>query len=159
MAEQAKEQFRHIVRISNTDINGSKQIMYALNNVKGVGIIFSNAVLSVTNIDKAKRAGNLTDQELAKIEEAIKNPSKFNIPSWMFNRKRDPETSENKHLILADLDFTTSNDIKMMKKIKTYKGVRHIMGLPVRGQKTRSNFRKNKGHALGVKKPKKGGKT
>ena len=49
------------------------------------------------------------------------------------------------------LSFTQDNDIKMMKKIKSYKGVRHILGQPVRGQRTKSNFRKNKGKVLGVK--------
>ena len=49
------------------------------------------------------------------------------------------------------MSFTQDNDIKMLKKIKSYKGIRHSLGLPVRGQRTRSNFRKNKGKVMGVK--------
>ena len=48
--------------------------------------------------------------------------------------------------------FTQDNDIKMMKKMRSYKGIRHSLGLPVRGQRTKSNFRKNKGKVLGVRK-------
>jgi small subunit ribosomal protein S13 len=55
------------------------------------------------------------------------------------------------HIITTDLAFIKDNDIKMMKKIRCYRGVRHIRGLPVRGQNTRSKFRKNKGKAMGVK--------
>ncbi len=69
----------------------------------------------------------------------------------MLNRRRDYETNENKHLVTGDIKFVQDNDIKRLKKIKTYKGVRHILELPVRGQRTKSNFRKNKGKVLGVK--------
>ena len=55
------------------------------------------------------------------------------------------------HLINTDLDLSKDGDIKRMKKVKSYKGLRHTWGLPVRGQRTRSNFRKNKGKvSLGV---------
>ena len=86
-----------------------------------------------------------------KIEEIIKEPSKYKIPSWLFNRRKDPEDNQDKHLIGSNLTFTQENDVKMMKKMKSYKGIRHMLGLPVRGQRTRSNFRKNKGNVLGVK--------
>ena len=56
------------------------------------------------------------------------------------------------HLSSTELQIAKENDIKLLKKIKCYKGIRHIYSLPVRGQSTRSNFRKNKGKAkLGVK--------
>ena len=58
----------------------------------------------------------------------------------------------------SDLRFIQDNDIKMMKKIKSYKGIRHMFRLPVRGQCTRSNFRKNKGKGMGVKRKGKKGK-
>jgi small subunit ribosomal protein S13 len=69
----------------------------------------------------------------------------------MVNRRYDYETGQNKHLLSGDLQYTIENDIKMMKKMKCYKGVRHILGQPVRGQRTRSNFRRNKGKVMGVK--------
>jgi len=72
----------------------------------------------------------------------------------MLNRRKDYETGEDKHLLSSDLAFTKDNDIKMLKKIKSYKGMRHAFGLPVRGQRTRSNFRRNKGKVTGVQKKK-----
>ena len=82
----------------------------------------------------------------------------------MVNRRNDYDTGQNKHLLTGDLQFTVENDIKMMKKMKCYKGVRHILGQPVRGQRTRSNFRRNKGKVMGVRrssgaKSSAGGKT
>ncbi len=122
--------------------------------------MFANAVCYLAGIDKNKLTGELNDDEVKKLEEVIKNPSKFGMPIWMLNRRKDYETGENKHLLVSDLDFTKENDIKRLKKIKAYRGVRHMFGLPVRGQRTRSNFRPNKGKArLGVKKPKRRGKV
>jgi small subunit ribosomal protein S13 len=72
----------------------------------------------------------------------------------MLNRRKDYETGEDIHLLSSDLAFTQDNDIKMMKKMKSYKGMRHARGLTVRGQKTRANFRRNKGKVAGVQKKK-----
>lgn len=157
----AEKDFKHLVRIANTDLDGNRRINYSLTRIKGISFMFSNAVLSVANIDLTKRTGDLTDQEIKQIDDIIKNPLKYKIPSWLFNRKKDVETGNDLHLIGGDLDFHKENDIKIMKKIKSYKGVRHIYGLPVRGQKTKSNFRKNKGKVTGVKKRKgaKSGRT
>ena len=149
--EQPKQELKYFVRIANTDLDGNKQIGNALLKIKGIGFMFSNAILKSAKIDPIKKAGFMTDAEVAKVDEVIKEPSKFKIPVWMFNRKRDPEDSQDKHLIGSNLTFTQDNDIKMMKKIKSYKGIRHSFGLPVRGQRTRSNFRKNKGKVMGVK--------
>ena len=54
-------------------------------------------------------------------------------------------------MLSGDLDYTKDMDIKRMKMIKVYKGMRYAFGLPVRGQRTKSNFRKNKGKVQGVK--------
>ncbi len=149
--EQTKEETRYIVRIANTDLNGNKQLYHALTGIKGISYMFANAIANAAGVNKTKKVGILTENEIKRIDDAIKDPSKYKIPVWMLNRRRDIETFEDKHLIGSDLKFTVDNDIKMMKKIKTYKGVRHISGLPVRGQRTKSNFRRNKGKVLGVK--------
>ena len=151
MAEEQKQELKYFVRIANTDLDGHKAIQSSLTKIKGLSFMFSNAVLGVSGIDKRKKTGYLTDQEASKIDDIIKDPAKYNIPSWLFNRKRDPETDKDSHLIGSSLSFTQDNDIKMMKKMKTYKGIRHSLGLPVRGQRTKSNFRRNKGKVLGVK--------
>ncbi len=151
MAEQPKQELKYFVRIANTDLDGNKHIHLSLTKIKGIGFMFSNAILNAANINKTKKAGYLNDEEVAKIDEIIKEPLKFKMPSWLFNRKKDPEDNSDKHLTGANLTFIQDNDIKMMKKIKSYKGVRHSLGLPVRGQRTRSNFRRNKGKVMGVK--------
>ena len=154
---EAQSELRHLVRIANADLDGKKPIGYALKKVKGVGITFTNAILKVLKMNPAQKVGYLSDQEIKNIEEAIRNPSKYPMPSWLFNRQKDPETGKNLHLNGTELLLAQDGDIKIMKKIKSYKGIRHILGQPVRGQRTRSHFRKNKIAAIGAKKPAKPG--
>ncbi|HLD57405.1 MAG TPA: 30S ribosomal protein S13 [archaeon] len=87
------------------------------------------------------------------MEEYIKNPEKHGIPPWMLNRRLDPETGTGRHLIGSDLVFTKNMDINKLKRMKSYKGVRHGLGLPVRGQRTRSSGRTS-GKSVGVVKKK-----
>ncbi len=151
---QPPASFKHIVRVANVDIPGGKQIRWALTNIKGIGVNFADVVCTLANVSKTEKAGNLSEEQVKKIDFIITNPVKGGIPTWMFNRKNDYETGEDKHLITGTLTFVHENDIKLMKKIKSYKGVRHILGQPVRGQRTRSNFRKMKGKVVGVVKKK-----
>ena len=151
---QPPASFKHIVRVANVDIPGGKQIRWALTNIKGIGINFADAVCIAANVSKTEKAGNLNEEQVKRIDSLVTNPLKGGIPVWMLNRKNDYETGENKHLITGTLTFVHENDIKLMKKIKSYKGVRHILGQPVRGQRTRSNFRKMKGKVVGVVKKK-----
>jgi len=152
--------YRYLVRIINTDLKGNKQILYALPYIKGVGIMFANAVCRKANIDIHKKAGYLTEQEVKAIEDVITHPSKYGIPNWMFDRRKDYDTGADLHIISGTLEFAHDMDIKRMKKTKSYKGLRHQWGQPVRGQRTKSNFRKNKGKvSLGVVKKKISGKV
>ena len=149
-----KGEFKHIIRVANTDLDGSKPIGHSLRKVKGVNFMFANMVCSLLGIDRRKKAGELLDAEISKIEEMVKNPSRFDVPSWMMNRRQDIEEGDDKHLVSTDLRFVKEFDIKRMKKIKSYKGTRHATGLPVRGQRTKSNFRRNKGKTSVVTKKK-----
>mgnify|MGYP001574860971 CR=1 FL=1 len=151
MAQEPKQELKYFVRIANTDLDGNKPIGHALTKIKGISFMLSNAICRTAAIDVAKKTGYLNDNEAARIDEIIQEPAKYKIPSWLFNRRRDPEDNSDRHLIGTNLAFTQDNDVKMMKKIKSYRGIRHMLGLPVRGQRTRSNFRKNKGKVLGVK--------
>ncbi len=155
MAE-AKE-FRHLVRVANTDLDGNKPIMYALRKIKGVGFMFSNMVCSIAGVNKNQKAGTLSNPEVAKLDEVITDPLNHGAPEWMVNRRRDLETGEAKHVLTSDLDFEKQGDYKRLQKIKSYRGLRLHAGLPVRGQRTKSNFRrsKRKGGSLGVKRKKK----
>jgi len=148
------QKVKYIVRIHNTDVDGEKSLSRALHKIKGISVMFSNAICFVSKIDPAKKAGLLSDDEVKKLNEIIADPLKAGIPLWMLNRRKDPADGTDNHILTSDLDFTKANDIKLMQKIRCYKGVRHSSRLPVRGQKTRSNFRKNKGKAASVYKSK-----
>jgi len=100
-------------------------------------------------IDKNRKIGSLGNEEIKNISEFIKNPK---VPDHIVNRRNDFETGKNKHLIGSDLELQKEFDIKKLKKIKSYKGYRHMAGLPLRGQRTRSHFRKNKSKGVGIKK-------
>ncbi|MBI4141329.1 30S ribosomal protein S13 [Candidatus Woesearchaeota archaeon] len=158
--EQTQPQLRHLVRIAQTDLNGKKTLLYALSKIKGIGKTYANAVCNLAQIEPTKKTGMLNDTEVAKLEKVIKEPIDNGMAPWLLNRRKDFETGEDKHVITGELIFNTENDIKFMKRIKCYKGIRHILGQPVRGQRTRSKFRKNKGKVIGVKRSagaKKGG--
>ena len=154
MAEEKTKNFRHIVRIANVDIPGEKTLKIALTKIKGIGINFASVACAVAGVDKHKQAGLLSDSEIQRLDTVVKNPSEKGIPSWFFNRKKDYDTGADKHLLMTDLNLTQENDLKRLKKIKTLRGIRHQRKLPVRGQRTRSNFRRSKGKVVGVSKKK-----
>lgn len=145
------DKFRYLVRIVNTDIKGEKQIGNGLTRIKGVGFMLANAACNVAKIDKSKKTGDLSEDEVNKLNDILRNPLKHQMPVWLLNRRKDLEDHTDKHLLSGDLEYTKDMDIKRMKMIKVYKGMRHAFGLPVRGQRTKSNFRKNKGKVQGVK--------
>ncbi|MCX8146962.1 MAG: 30S ribosomal protein S13, partial [Candidatus Woesearchaeota archaeon] len=99
-------EFRHIIRIANTDLDGNKKIINELRKIKGVSFMFANALCNVANIDKAKKTGYLSDEEIDKFNDIIKNPIKYNIPPWMLNRRKDYETGEDKHLTTGAVSYT-----------------------------------------------------
>lgn len=136
-----EDDFKHLVRISRKDVNGTKTIEQALTEIKGVGISLSKTICRTLNLDLNSQMGYIDDEDVLKIEEILENPQKFNIPDWMLNRREDYETGDNIHLIESDLDMTLRDDLNRMKKTRSYKGRRHERGLPVRGQRTKSTFR------------------
>ena len=143
-------EYRHILRIAGKDIEGSKKIIIALSQIKGIGYNLSQTILQSLNINSNMRIGFLTEKEVSDIEAAIKNPSLIGIPNWYFNRRKDSDSGSDKHLLTSDLDFTISNDIEREKTVYSWRGYRHMFGLRVRGQCTRTTGRK--GGAVGVKK-------
>lgn len=148
-----KSNVKYIVRIINTDLNGKLPIMHALHKIKGIKFMFSNAVCKAAGIEPNKITGELSDKEIETITDVLRNPLQHNLPTWLLNRNKDYESGDDKHLFSSDLDFTKMNDIKRLQKIKSYRGMRHAAKLPLRGQRTKSNFRKGK--SLGVSKKKK----
>lgn len=144
-----KKYEERVIRISSEDIEGGMKIYPGLAKIKGLSWGLSNAVCKVMGLDKNRKIGSLTQEEIKKISEFIKAPK---IPNYLFNRRHDFSTGENRHLVGSDLELQTEFDIKRLKKIRSYKGIRHAAGLPVRGQRTRGNFRKNKMKGAGIRK-------
>lgn len=142
---QKSDDFRYIIRVSNTDLQGEKKIVDALRKVKGVSFMFANAICQAAGVKRQAQTGLLKDADIKKIQAAIDDPEKAGIPSWVRNRRHDYETGEDKHVVTNDLIITHEDDIKRLKKIKSYRGIRHTNNLPSRGQRTKSNFRTNKG--------------
>lgn len=142
-----------LIRILSKDIPGDKTVYIGLQRIKGVSWAFANAICKKLNLNKNKKIEELSEDEIKKIQDFIKNPQ---LPIFMINRRKDYDSGENKHLHGADLDLQVEFDIKRLKKIKAYKGIRHSTGQPVRGQRTKSHFRTNsrKTGAVGVTKKK-----
>ncbi len=146
-------EFKHLLRVASTDLDGNKKIVIAMKKIKGVDVMLANAICHQTGVDKNAKAGNLSDADAEKLTKALTGVTDGKIPAWLLNRRKDPETGLDKHILGPDVLFTLDGDIKKLKKIKSNKGFRHQWGLPVRGQRTKSNFRRNKGKgSLGVKK-------
>ena len=138
-----------IIRILSEDIEGRMTLYSGLAKIKGISWSFSNAICKKLKMDKRRKIGSLKDEEIKVIIDFIKNPD---VPEHILNRRKDFDTGENKHLTGTDLDLRKEFDIKRLKKIKSYRGIRHSAGLPLRGQRTRSNFRKNRAKGSGIKK-------
>jgi small subunit ribosomal protein S13 len=144
------QEYRHILRIMGTDMHGTLKTVYALTNIKGLSLSLSNAILKKAGVNPDLRVGFLTEAEINKIEEIIREPAKYNLPNWLFNRRKDAETGKNIHLTSADLVLRTKTDIDQEKAIRSWRGYRHAYGLKVRGQRTKTTGRAGK--SLGVKK-------
>ena len=148
---------RLIVRIIGTDLDGNLRAPYALTKIKGININLAKVILKKAKVNLETRMGFLTEEEIEKIEDIIKNPTKYSLPYWLLNRRKDLETGKNIHLINADLILKNKIDIDLMKKIKSWRGYRHSYGLKVRGQRTKTTGRRGK--AVGVRKKRFSGRT
>ena len=143
--------FKYIIRIANSDVSGEERLGFALTSIRGIGPRISNAIIQKLKLNPEELAGNLTDKNVDEIENAVQNINEF-VPSWLLNRQKDYDTGENIQPVSVDLKMVHDDDLNRMKKVKSYKGIRHASGHKVRGQRTYSNGRR--GLALGVSKRK-----
>ena len=148
------QEFNHIVRIVGNDILGDKKIIIGLTQIRGIGYNFAYAILDSLKIDANTNIGYLSESQILSIEKILKDPQSANFPVWFLNRRKDTETGIDKHLITSDIEFTVRNDIERERNVSSWRGYRHMFGLKVRGQRTRTSGRK--GGAVGVAK---GGKV
>ncbi len=147
--------FKYIIRIANSDVSGEERLANALTSIRGIGPRISNAIVQKLKLNPNKLAGKLDDKNVVDIENAIMNLNDY-VPDWLLNRQKDYDTGEDIHPVSVELKMTHDEDLNRMKKVKSYKGIRHASGHKVRGQRTYSNGRK--GLALGVSR-KKGAQT
>ena len=153
-------QYENLIRILGNDIPGERKMLVGLTQIRGVGMMFANAIISHLKIEPNSNIGNLNADQVESIEKIIQDPESFNFPIWFLNRRKDPETGKDMHLVTSDIAFNVRNDIEREKSVFSWRGYRHMFGLKVRGQRTRCTGRK--GGAVGVAKggrvlPAKGG--
>ena len=114
-----------MARISGVDLPRDKRVEIGLTYIYGIGRARATKILAETGVDPSTRVKDLTDEEV--------------------NRIRDYVESDSENLIEGDLRREIAMNIKRLREIGCYRGIRHRKGLPVRGQKTKTNARTCKG--------------
>ena len=122
-----------MARLAGVDLPNSKRIEIALTYIYGIGRKSANDILAKTGINPDTRANDLTEGDIAKLREEI----------------------ENNYHVEGDLRREVAMNIKNMVEINCYRGIRHRNGLPVRGQRTKTNARTRKGPAKTIANKKK----
>jgi small subunit ribosomal protein S13 len=138
--EKPKDNIKYIVRIANTDLDGTQTVEFALTGIKGIGVRISKILSRKADVDPHATMGYLLPEQVDRLRNVIENFEQ-NVPTWMLNRRKDVYTGENRHLIGVDLTLGVNEDINLMKKMRSYKGIRHERGQKVRGQRTKSTGR------------------
>ena len=142
---------KEVVRLGDTDLDGRKNVIYALTGIKGISFTLAKAVVNVAKIDPKMKLGELDEKKIEELEKIIRDPAKYGIPSYLLNRRKDYETGKDLHLIGSQVDVTRKLDIERLIRIKSWRGLRHSAGLPVRGRRLRGTFRRGK-RIIGVSK-------
>jgi len=113
-----------VARIAGVDLPKKKRIEYGLTYIYGIGLYTSREILKEANVNPDKRVYELSDDEVASISKVLRG---------------------DKYIIEGDLRKKVAMDIKALMDLGSYRGLRHRKGLPVRGQKTKTNARTRKG--------------
>ena len=123
-----------MARIAGVDIPRDKRVEIALTYIYGIGPTTAKLIVGKTNVNPDTRVRNLTEEEVNRIRETI----------------------DKEHLVEGDLRRQVSMNIKRLIEIKCYRGIRHQRGLPVRGQRTRTNARTRRGarRTVGIRRKK-----
>ncbi|MEK6986346.1 MAG: 30S ribosomal protein S13 [Candidatus Thermoplasmatota archaeon] len=139
--------FRYLVRIQNTDLDGKKPAGVALGYVPGVGKRLAPIVARDAGVDPFGRIGDLPEEKIQLLNTVITELTE-SLPTWMVNRRKDPETGEDRHMVGTEITIMLREDLNRLKKIRSWRGYRHERKLPTRGQRTKANGRF--GAAVGV---------
>jgi small subunit ribosomal protein S13 len=146
-----EEDIKYFVRVSNTDLDGTKAVHIALTGIKGVGMHSAAVIAQLAKVDEFALMGKLEEEQVDRIREVVDNYAE-RVPKWMVNRPKDVYTGEVRHLFGSDVVTTRDEDINLLRKIRCYRGVRHDTGQKVRGQRTKSTGRT--GSTVGVRRKK-----
>lgn len=146
------EKFQHILRVMNTNIDGSQKVMFGFTAIKGVGRRYANLICKKADIDMSKRAGELTEDEVDRVMTIMQNPLQYKVPKWFLNRQKDIKDGKYSQVMSNSLDNKLREDLERLKKIRAHRGLRHYWGVRVRGQHTKTTGRK--GRTVGVAKKK-----
>lgn len=117
-----------MIRIAGVNLPEDKRAVIALTYIKGVGLTVSKKILKQVGISEAERLKQIPEQKLEQIRQII----------------------EKEYTVEGDLRVEVSNNIKRLKAINAYRGIRHTKNLPVRGQQTRTNARTKRGKKVTV---------
>ena len=110
-------------RVIGIDIPGNKRLVISLTYIYGIGKAVSEEIIKKLGLDPNMRAHNLTDDDVSKLNAIL----------------------QSEYVVEGDLRRTVQNNIKRLISISSYRGLRHRLGLPARGQRTRCNARTRKG--------------
>ncbi|NYZ74218.1 30S ribosomal protein S13 [Candidatus Micrarchaeota archaeon] len=150
--EKEEEQFRGIVRIAGKDVKGEISLLRALRAVRGIGHTMAVSAASIIkrdlSLDPNGRVGDLTEAQIESIDKLLYSLQDHGVPVYLMNRCSDFNSGVNRHIIMNDLLFETTQDVEREKKAYSWKGYRHTYGQKVRGQRTRNTGRT--GMAVGV---------
>ena len=149
---RTEKDFKFILRIFNSNIDGKQKIPYTLRKIRGIGRRFAKVVTIKAGLDPNRRAGELTEEEIEKIVDVVNKPLDYDLPKWILNRKKDVKDGTYTQQVANGWDTKIREDLERMKKMKLHKGLRHYFGLRVRGQHTCSTGRRGK--TIGVSRTK-----
>jgi small subunit ribosomal protein S18e len=143
-SQSLADDFQHILRIVNTNVDGKQKIPYAMTAIRGVGRRFAILACKKAEVDVNKRAGELSAADLESLMVVISNPRQFKIPDWFLNRQKDIKDGRYSQIISSQLDTKLREDLERLKKIRNHRGLRHYWGMRVRGQHTKTTGRRGK---------------
>lgn len=147
ICENPKE-FKHIIRVLNTNLEGKRLVVNSLSSIKGIGRRMAMIICKLAKIDVRKRAGEVNDEQWEKVSEIIADPIGNGVPVWFCNRQKDRKEGVNMHVSSNNLEIKIREDLERMKKIRMHRGLRHHWLLKVRGQHTNATGRR--GVRIGV---------
>jgi len=139
------KEVRGVVRLAGRDLRGNLPIRRAITSIRGIGLnlggVVSEIACSKLGMNDKTMIGELSEQEVEKLEHVLSHPGEYGVPVRMLNRRKDVFSGTDGHMIGTDLVYAVKQDIDHAKDSYTWTGYRHTYGQKVRGQRTRSTGR------------------